>query len=158
MTGWPATELPPELPSDHFDVCSLEAQRPRSAAPSEAREPPPCNAGRGRPLERLVGRQTVLPEVVMPVGAIMLSCLHTAFLETSSRIRLGMGRFGRASRISSLLPWTIRNPRFTCVSDGNPFRRLLLTSKAVVGFDLVTFHGTSPATPGPGGAHSNATG
>jgi len=30
---------------------------------------------------------------------------------------------------SSLSPWTTRNPRFTCVSDGNPLRRLLVRSK-----------------------------
>lgn len=30
---------------------------------------------------------------------------------------------------SSLLPWTIRTPRFTCVSDGYPRRRLLIDSK-----------------------------
>jgi hypothetical protein len=28
-----------------------------------------------------------------------------------------------------LLPWTIRTPRFTFVSDGNPLRRLLIVSK-----------------------------
>ncbi len=32
--------------------------------------------------------------------------------------------------MSSLPPPTTRSPRFTCVSDGNPLRRLLLTSKA----------------------------
>src|SRR6266404_980710 len=30
---------------------------------------------------------------------------------------------------SSLSPWTIRTPRFTCVSDGKPWRRLLIGSK-----------------------------
>lgn len=30
---------------------------------------------------------------------------------------------------SSLSPWTTRSPRFTCVSDGNPRRRLLIVSK-----------------------------
>lgn len=32
--------------------------------------------------------------------------------------------------MSSLSPWTHRLPRFTCVSDGNPLRRLLVGSKA----------------------------
>jgi len=30
---------------------------------------------------------------------------------------------------SSLSPFTIRTPRLTCVSDGNPFRRLFIVSK-----------------------------
>jgi hypothetical protein len=30
---------------------------------------------------------------------------------------------------SSLSPWTVRKPRFTCVSDGNPLERLLMRSK-----------------------------
>lgn len=30
---------------------------------------------------------------------------------------------------STLSPWTTRSPRFTCVSDGNPRRRLLIVSK-----------------------------
>jgi hypothetical protein len=34
---------------------------------------------------------------------------------------------------SSLLPWTMRTPRFTCISDGNPFRRLLILSKKMAG-------------------------
>ena len=34
---------------------------------------------------------------------------------------------------SSLSPWTIRTPRFTLVSDGNPLRRLLIVSKKMVG-------------------------
>jgi hypothetical protein len=37
--------------------------------------------------------------------------------------------------MSSLLPPTTRSPRFTWVSDGKPFRRLLLTSKAM-GFEV----------------------
>jgi len=34
---------------------------------------------------------------------------------------------------SSLWPWTIRWPRFTCASEGKPLLRLLLGSKAVEG-------------------------
>jgi len=33
---------------------------------------------------------------------------------------------------SSLLPWTIRSPRFTFDSDGNPLRRLLIVSKKMI--------------------------
>jgi hypothetical protein len=33
---------------------------------------------------------------------------------------------------NSLLPWTIRTPRFTFVSDGNPLRRLLIVSKKTI--------------------------
>ena len=38
---------------------------------------------------------------------------------------------------SSLSPWTTRDPRLTCVSEGNPFRRLLLGVKGLVGMDVV---------------------
>ena len=43
--------------------------------------------------------------------------------------------------LSSLAPWTIRTPRFTFVSDGNPLRRLLIVSKKwqVFGFSLVHY-------------------
>jgi hypothetical protein len=33
---------------------------------------------------------------------------------------------------NSLLPWTMRTPRFTFVSDGNPLRRLLIVSKKML--------------------------
>src|SRR5258708_5470791 len=47
---------------------------------------------------------------------------------------------------SSLVPPTIRSPRFTWLSDGKPFRRLLLTSKAI-GFE-VFFLDSHDAPPG----------
>jgi len=46
-----------------------------------------------------------------------------------------------------LLPWTTRTPRLTCVSDGNPRRRLLIRSKKRL-FGKETFvcmcHSTPP--------------
>lgn len=45
---------------------------------------------------------------------------------------------------SNLSPWTTRSPRFTCVSDGNPRRRLLMFSKKwlfVVLFMIRVSHG-----------------
>jgi hypothetical protein len=33
---------------------------------------------------------------------------------------------------NSLLPWTMRTPRFTFFSDGNPLRRLLIVSKKML--------------------------
>lgn len=44
--------------------------------------------------------------------------------------------------MSALSPWTKRTPRLTCASEGNPFRRLLITSKAIV--VEVARLGTSP--------------
>jgi hypothetical protein len=46
---------------------------------------------------------------------------------------------------SSLPPPTTRFPRLTCVSEGKPFRRLLLTSKALgVEVLVIDYHGTPP--------------
>jgi hypothetical protein len=45
---------------------------------------------------------------------------------------------------SSLSPCTTRTPRFTCVSDGNPRRRLLIDSKGRVFVEVVNAHGTPP--------------
>src|SRR5690349_7727733 len=51
----------------------------------------------------------------------------------------GQGSFLPSFSTSSLNPCTMRTPRFTCVSDGNPFRRLLERSKkgAVFVIDVV---------------------
>lgn len=43
--------------------------------------------------------------------------------------------------INSLSAWTTRIPRLTCVSEGNPFRRLLLGVKGLVGVDTVRHKG-----------------
>ncbi len=45
----------------------------------------------------------------------------------------GQRSFRPTRSISSLSPWTIRRPRLTCRSDGNPFRRLLIGSKKMPG-------------------------
>src|SRR5262249_7068393 len=50
----------------------------------------------------------------------------------------GQRAFLPSRSTSSLSPWTMRTPRFTCVSDGNPRRRLLIGSKK------------TPAVRGPG--------
>jgi len=52
----------------------------------------------------------------------------------------------RPSFSSSILsPWTVRSPRFTCVSEGNPRRRLLIVSKKrfVLGVLVLTHHAPS---------------
>ena len=41
----------------------------------------------------------------------------------------GQRSFRPSFSSSSLSPWTTRTPRLTCVSDGNPRRRLLIGSK-----------------------------
>ena len=48
---------------------------------------------------------------------------------------------------SNLSPWTTRSPRLTCVSDGNPLRRLLIVSKKWLFVELFVVclsHGTPP--------------
>lgn len=40
-----------------------------------------------------------------------------------------MGSLRPSFSANSLLLWTIRTPRLTLVSDGNPLRRLLIVSK-----------------------------
>ena len=45
---------------------------------------------------------------------------------------------------SSLLPWTIRTPRFTFVSDGNPLRRLLIVSKKWLLVEVLMVHDPPP--------------
>lgn len=51
----------------------------------------------------------------------------------------GHGSLRPSFSINSLNPPTMRSPRFTCVSDGNPLRRLLVRSKkgAVVLVDMI---------------------
>ncbi len=44
----------------------------------------------------------------------------------------------------SLSPWTVRTPRFTLVSDGNPLRRLLIVSKKCAIVEIVATHRTPP--------------
>ncbi len=45
----------------------------------------------------------------------------------------GQGSFRPSRSSSSLSPWTIRTPPLTCVSEGKPFRRLLIVSKKTSG-------------------------
>lgn len=45
---------------------------------------------------------------------------------------------------SSLLPWTIRTPRFTFVSDGKPLRRLLIVSKKWLLVEVLLVHDPPP--------------
>jgi hypothetical protein len=47
--------------------------------------------------------------------------------------------------ISSLSPCTTRSPRFTCVSEGKPLRRLLMISKAGQIVVDVLIHDTPPS-------------
>jgi hypothetical protein len=43
-----------------------------------------------------------------------------------------------------LSPWTILTPRLTCVSDGNPRRRLLIVSKGRLFIVIVALHDAPP--------------
>jgi hypothetical protein len=59
----------------------------------------------------------------------------------------GQRSFRPSFSSSTLSPWTTRNPRLTCVSDGNPRRRLLIVSMKgqIIGmFILDANHGTPP--------------
>jgi hypothetical protein len=46
--------------------------------------------------------------------------------------------------LKTLLPWTIRKPLFTFISDGKPLRRLLIVSKAGSIFVDVLVHDAPP--------------
>lgn len=63
-----------------------------------------------------------------------------------NRLPLPQGqRSSRPSFSSScLLPWTMRMPRFTWRSDGNPLRRLLIGSNGVIAVKVMEAHGTPP--------------
>jgi|SRR5579872_4946975 len=54
----------------------------------------------------------------------------------------GQRSFRPSFSSSSLSPWTIRTPRFTRDSDGNPLRRLLIVSKKWQFIELLGGHGT----------------
>ena len=59
----------------------------------------------------------------------------------------GQRSFRPSFSSSSLSPWTTRTPRLTCVSDGNPRRRLLMLSKKwlfVSMFVIRVSHGAPP--------------
>ena len=56
----------------------------------------------------------------------------------------GQGSFRPSRSSRSLPPWTIRTPRLTCVSEGNPFRRLLIVSKKRFVVEITSGHGTPP--------------
>jgi len=56
----------------------------------------------------------------------------------------GQGSFLPNFSVSSLWPWTMRTPRFTFVSDGNPLRRLLIGSKKWPFVEIVLIHATPP--------------
>lgn len=58
----------------------------------------------------------------------------------------GQGSLRPSFSTNSLLPWTMRSPFFTCVSEGKPFFRLLVGSKGIHIF-ILSFHHTSPCTP-----------
>ena len=94
------------------------------------------------PLQSTRARGSAL--VVIPVRTVELTGEHAAFPETTSRSGTDRGRCDPASRINSLSPCTMRCPLFTHCSDGNPRRRLLRGSKALVQLVVLDLHDTSP--------------
>lgn len=66
---------------------------------------------------------------MLPISAIKATAVHAAVLEPAP----GAARAGVVAAKflqQDLHPRTMRRPRFTLVSDGNPLRRLLVRSKA----------------------------
>ena len=57
----------------------------------------------------------------------------------------GQRSFRPSFSSNSLSPWTMRTPRFTFVSDGNPFRRLLIVSKKALVVVVAITHGAPPS-------------
>jgi len=113
--------------------------------PSAAKRPGP--GGSSPPGPGLAAGRASSAFIVTAVDAVELTALHAALLETTSRCRTGKGRFGRASRqgpcgrerrvgLASPAPRT-----------GNPLRRLLIGSKAVLFLEVLHLvHGTPPAS------------
>ena len=60
----------------------------------------------------------------------------------------GQRSFRPSFSSSSLSPWTILSPRLTCISDGNPRRRLLIVSKGHLFLEFVGLHGAPPVRVG----------
>jgi len=71
----------------------------------------------------------LLPLVMVTSGAVILSRLHTTLPETYGRSRTDRDHSYQVSRRVLSRNGSRGNPRLTLVSDGNPFRRLLLGSK-----------------------------
>jgi len=71
----------------------------------------------------------LLPLVMVTSGAVILSRLHTTLPETYGRSRTDRDHSCQVSRRVLSRNGSRGNPRLTLVSDGNPFRRLLLGSK-----------------------------
>lgn len=64
--------------------------------------------------------------------AVISTGAHAAVLESGGRSRTDTDHSFRASRLGLYLRAPRGKPRFTLVSDGKPFRRLLLLSKKKV--------------------------
>ena len=100
-------------------------------------------------------RSLLVTDVVVPRRSIEAPALHAAPLESVAASRTGRDRYVRASRSAQRFPCTTRSPRFTWVSLGNPFRRLLVRSKAgevVVG--VLGRHGAPPSRCRMPGRHT----
>jgi hypothetical protein len=64
--------------------------------------------------------------VMVTCGAVVKPGPQAALLETGGRSRKGKGRSCQAFRTVPCPHARRRNPRFTLVSEGNPFPRLLV--------------------------------
>jgi len=65
---------------------------------------------------------------MVSLHSVIQTGLHAAFLETYVRNRMGTDRSGPTSQRAPYRRVQRGNPRFTLVSDGKAFRRLLVTS------------------------------
>lgn len=65
---------------------------------------------------------------MVSLRSVISTGLHAASLEIYVRNRMGTDRSGPISRRAPYRRVQRGNPRFTLVSDGKPFRRLLVTS------------------------------
>jgi len=59
----------------------------------------------------------------------------------------GQRSFLPSFSVSSLVPWMMRMPRFTFVSEANPLRRLLIVSKKGLFVEVLLVH-DPPTFPG----------
>jgi hypothetical protein len=66
---------------------------------------------------------------MIPLAAVVTTGAQATVFESCVLNRTGKDHCDRASLEAPFSPCTIRRPRFTRVSDGKPWRRLLVISK-----------------------------
>jgi len=96
----------------------------------------------------------LLSLIVVTSRAVVVSCLHTALLETYDQSRTDRDRSCLVSRKVPYRSGPRGKPRLTLVSEGKPLRRLLLGSNKNSLFTVVLLPNGLPVTSERGTAES----